>query len=96
MVNMVTKRDGSEEPFNEDKIKNAILAAAKAAGIAADQQSRIAKEVSEKTADFFEAEEEITTDEIREKVLSLLDALEPKVSEAWRKYDEEQGKISTD
>ena len=34
--------------------------------------------------------EEIATSEIKEKILSELDRIEPSVSAAWRKYDEEK------
>ena len=37
-----------------------------------------------------DTKEEIATSELRKKILSELDSVEPSVSAAWRKYDQEQ------
>jgi hypothetical protein len=39
-----------------------------------------------------DAKEEITSAEIKQSILAELDATEPAVSAAWRKYDETKAK----
>ena len=91
MANVI-KRDGSEESFNEEKIRNSIMAAFEEADISQAKKKTLAKEISDKVVDFFADQDEITTDEIREKILDKMDAKEPKAAEAWRDYEKEKGK----
>jgi transcriptional regulator NrdR family protein len=92
MPKKVTKRSGSREPFDEEKIRNAIRAAAKEAGFPDDRVEQVVDEVAQSTLDAAAGRDEITTSEIREIILSELDSVEPAVAEAWRSYDKAQGK----
>jgi len=90
MAKEVIKKDGTREPFDAQKIKNTIAAAAAQADLSADRQSEVVEQVANIVIQMADAKEEITTSEIKEKILSELDRTEPPVSAAWRKYDEEK------
>ena len=92
MAKFVIKKDGEKEPFDAEKIKKAITAAASRADLSEKRIKKVAKKVSKAAIKLAKKKEEIATTEIREKILSELDALEPSVSESWRKYDEEKAK----
>lgn len=90
MANFVIKKDGAKEPFDAEKIKKAIIAAGQEAGIAEDRKSELAEQILNSVMEMARDKEEIASSEIKEKILSQLDEVEPSVSAAWRKY--EQGK----
>ena len=90
MISNVIKRDGSRESFDPEKIKKAIRAAAQRTEVAGDRLEEVVTEVTNSV--LAREKEEIASSEIKEKVLSELDTLEPSISEAWRQYDIEQGK----
>jgi len=90
MATEVTKKDGSKMPFDSEKIKKSISMAADQAYLSEEKKNEVVEKVTAAALQMAEGKEEITTTEIREKVLSELDALEPSVSEAWRKYDQEK------
>ena len=92
MANFVIKKDGSKEPFDEGKIKKSIELAVKQANLPEDRVNELVEQVSRVALQVAEGKEEIATTELREKILSELDNLEPSVSEDWRKYDQEKGK----
>jgi len=93
MASTVIKRDGSREDFKPEKIRGSIRKAAKAAGLPEDRIEEVVEQVSGSVIEELKEREEVATTEIRGKVLTHLDTLVPAVSEAWRKYDEKQGKI---
>jgi transcriptional regulator NrdR family protein len=90
MAAEVTKKDGTKVPFDAEKIKKAVMAAAARTELQEERKSEVAEQVTASVLQMADAKEEITTSEIREKALSELDALEPSVSQAWRAYDEEK------
>jgi len=90
MAKEVVKKDGTKQPFDPEKIKNAIRAAAAATDLAEERKNEVVEKVSAAVISMADAKEEIATSEIREKVLSELNQLEPSVSEAWRKHDQEK------
>ncbi len=89
MAKEVIKRDGSKEPFDAQKIRNAIIATAYETDLPEKETNKAVEQVMAAVMQMAEEKEEIATSEIREKVLSELDRLEPAISEAWRKYDRE-------
>ena len=93
MAKFVIKRNGTKEPFEVEKIKKAIAAAAKRADLSAERVNEITEKVLEVVNQIAEGKEEIATSELREIVLGELDNLEPSVSDAWREYDKEKGKV---
>ncbi len=90
MAKFVIKRDGTKEPFDKEKIKKSIAAAAQEAGLSEKQAKKAVKKVSKVAIKIAKKKDEIATSEIREKILSELDALEPSVSEAWRKGEQKK------
>ena len=92
MAKFVIKKDGRKEPFDAEKIKKAITASVSRTDLSEKRMKKVVKKVSKAAIKLAKKKEEIAAAEIREKILSELDALEPSVSEAWRKYDEEKGK----
>ena len=88
MAKFVTKKDGERVAFDAGKITHAILSASSETEIVETEAQSIAQEVVNIITMDLGAREEISTDELREKILSELDSLSPAIAEAWRKYDE--------
>ena len=88
MANFVTKKDGTRVPFDPEKIRSAVLAAATEAEMPEGQASTLADSILSLVSSAFEGREEVSSAEIKEKVLSELDTTAPSVSESWRKYEE--------
>ena len=87
MANFVIKKDGTKEPFDPEKIKRAILAAAQETDLSEERKQEIADQVSSTVLQVAGEREEIGVSEIKDKVLQELDSAEPSVSQAWRDYD---------
>ena len=90
MAKEVTKKDGTKEPFDAGKIRKAIAAAAQEAALSEERKNKVVEQVAAAVIKTAEGKEEIATSEIKENILKELDALEPSVSAAWRKYDQEK------
>ncbi len=90
MAKEVIKKDGSKEPFNPEKIKNAIRMAAVRTELSDERKNEVVEQVAAVVIQMAEPKEEIATSEIKEKVLSELDKVEPSVSAEWRRYDQEK------
>ncbi len=89
MAKEVVKRDGTKEPFDAGKIRNAISMAATEAGLEEEKKKEVVEQVTAVVVGMADTKEEITTSEIKESILAELDNVEPSVSAAWRKYDSE-------
>lgn len=87
----VIKRDGSREPFDPTKIRDAIAAAAEEANIPEERRSEIVEQVAAVVIQLADEKAEIATSELKDKILSELDRVEPAVSAAWREYDQQKG-----
>ncbi len=88
MATFVTKKDGTRTPYDAEKIKHGVSQAALEAELADSEASKVAEVISASLASTFESVEEVSTQELREKILSELDATHPAVAESWRKYEE--------
>ena len=93
MTTQVIKKDGTEQPFDAEKIKNSIAAAALRTDLSEERQTEVTGQVAAKVVQMVEEKEEISTSEIKESILSELDIVEPTISEAWRKYDQENKSV---
>jgi transcriptional regulator NrdR family protein len=89
MANFVVKKDGAKEPFDAEKIKNAIAAAAQKTDISEERKNEVVEQVSAAVIQIAEAKEEIATSEIRENIISQLNSIEPAVAASWLNYEEE-------
>lgn len=92
MAKEVIKRDGSREPFSEDKVRNSVRAAAQDAGLPEDRVGKVVDQVSQTALDAAATKDEIATSEIAEIILRELDSVEPSAAAAWRRHDQSQGK----
>ena len=90
MAKEVTKKDGIKQPFAAEKIRNSIAAAAQRTDLSEERKNEVAEQVATAVIQMAEGKEEIATSEIKEKILSELDSIEPAISEAWRKHDQEK------
>ncbi len=88
MATFVTKKDGTRAPYDAEKIKHTVMHAALEAELADVEANKVAEEISTSITSTFEGVEEVSTEELREKILSELDATHPAVAESWRKYEE--------
>ena len=93
MAKFVIKRNGTKEPFDVEKIRKAIAAAAKRTDLSAERVNEITEKALEAVNQIAEGKEEIATSELGAKILSELDSLEPSVSNTWREHDREKGKV---
>ena len=93
MANFVIKRDGTKEPFDAEKIRKSIAAAILRTNLSEERRNEVVEQVSNAVIRLAEEKEEIATAELRGKILSELDTLEPSVSEAWRNYEQEKGRV---
>ena len=89
MATQVIKKDGTKEPFDGGKIKRAVEAAAKEAGLTEEQVNETIGQVSGAVMELADSKEEIATSELRDKILSELDKVQPAAAAAWRKYVQE-------
>jgi transcriptional regulator NrdR family protein len=89
MATEVIKKDGSREPFDSERIKKSIVSAAREVDLPEERKNEIIEGVAATVIQMADAKEEIATSEIKEKILSELDRVEPAVSASWRKYDQE-------
>ncbi len=90
MTKEVTKKNGTKEPFDAEKIKNSIRAAAKGTSLSEERKNGVVEQVAATIIQMAEGRDEIATLEIKEKILSELDTIEPAISAEWRKYDQEK------
>lgn len=88
MAKEVIKKDGTKEPFDVEKIKKAVSFAAQGANVLEERKNELVEQVTNAVLRVAGGKEEIATSEIKEKILSELDRLEPAVSAAWREYEE--------
>ena len=84
----VIKRNGHTEPFNAEKITNSIRKAAVDAGIRIDKKKKMIEGVAKKAIEMAEQKGQVETSALRDKILDELNQSEPKVAEAWRKFDQ--------
>lgn len=94
MANVVIKKDGREEPFDEEKLRQSIRVNAIDATLAEAEEktNNLVSQISTAIIQSVQGKEKITVDELREKILSELDKIAPKVAKTWREFDQEAGK----
>ena len=93
MSNFVIKRDGTREPFDAEKIRRAITGAAQRTNLSEERKDEVVEQVLSAALQLAREKEEIKTSEIKEKILSELEVIEPSASVAWRKYAQEKGGV---
>lgn len=91
MVKHVIKKNGEKEPFSEEKLKKAIMAAAKETDLMENRIKEVTENVYKKVLAEIEDMEEVSTRMIRDKALAALDTMEKSVADAWRNYEKSKG-----
>jgi transcriptional regulator NrdR family protein len=86
MATQVVKSNGDIENFNAIKIIGAISRAAKDALLAPEEINSLVGVVSDKVILAVEEKDKISSDEIRDMVLTELDVLNPRVAAEWRLF----------
>ncbi|MGC9031560.1 MAG: ATP cone domain-containing protein [Minisyncoccia bacterium] len=87
MAKEVIKKSGQREPFDPDKIKDAIWGAAQRTDLSDEIKDQIVEEVSEKIIERFQNVDVVATSEIRDAILEELDNIAPDVATSWREYE---------
>ena len=87
MATFVTKKDGSKIPFDETKIKESVVAACMDAELSDEEAEKISVEIVGLVSGPLKDIDQVSTTEIRDKVLAELDMLHPSIAEAWRKHE---------
>jgi len=83
----VIKRDGSQENFEPEKIRKAVIMAAKEAGVPEQEIEELAQKIVSSIERFANLVQHLRIEAIREKILAELDKMKPQVAAAWRDYD---------
>jgi transcriptional regulator NrdR family protein len=83
----VIKKNGAKEPWDGEKLRSSIIAAAKDAGINKERTKTVADNISQKVIDQFCSDKEVTSYMIREIVLRELRNIENGASDAWMEYE---------
>ncbi len=86
MASQVIKKDGIKQPFDAEKIRKAIGLAAEQAGLSEERKNEVVEQVATVAIQLADTKEEIATSEIKEKILSELNNIEPSVASVWREY----------
>jgi len=87
MATEVIKKDGQREPFNPDKIRDAIWAAAQRTDLSDEDKEEIVERVASKVIEMFEDVDIVATTEIRDAILEELDSVSPEIANCWREYE---------
>lgn len=87
MLETVIKKDGARESFDSDKLRKAVLEAAREAGLSISESQSVASRVISTLLSYTSNQEEIYTYELRNLILGDLDQFAPEVSKAWREHD---------
>jgi len=88
MINLVIKKDGDKVPFDMEKLKAGIKAAASEAGLSDQEQQAAAQEVSSSVLAALEGKDEVSSAEIKDKIIFELNTSYPAVAAAWKQYEE--------
>ena len=86
-MTVVIKKKGTEETFEQDKIKKSIQKAAIDAGYSLNQKEDLINEITEHVTDKVKEEKKVKSYVICEDVLTEMLASSPEIVEAWRKFD---------
>jgi len=86
----VSKKSGRKERFSEEKLRKSISAAADESGIPDKKKKEVTDKVFKAAKSMAKSKKEIETETIKEFVLKQLDAMEPAVARAWRRFEQQK------
>jgi transcriptional regulator NrdR family protein len=84
----VIKRNGVREPFNPEKLTNAITKAAVDAGIQVERKKQLLTIVALRAIEMAAHKKQIESSVLRDNILDELEQTESKVAVAWEDYDQ--------
>jgi transcriptional regulator NrdR family protein len=87
MAETVIKKDGTEQPFAEQKIRDSISAALRESGVPEEEGDEIVEKITKAVLEYGKDQDELATSEIRDKILAELEEEEPEAAKAWRNYE---------
>jgi len=87
-MTQIVKKNKTTEEFSEDKLRNSIEYASDEAGVEEKRKKEVVDKVSRVIVEMTRKQKEIKSTDLRKRILSELDRMEPSVSEHWRTYDE--------
>ncbi|MDP2599077.1 MAG: ATP cone domain-containing protein [Candidatus Liptonbacteria bacterium] len=87
MIINVIKKDGSRASFNEEKIRRSVRMAAERAGLSEEKMVAVVYKTASEVAKLTEGKEEVSTTELRETILGVLNNMEPSVVQSWEEYE---------
>ena len=93
MAEIVIKKDGSEQPFDPEKIRDSVRKACEQAGLSQGKKEELAEKVARVALEAASDRGKISTTEIRGKLLTKLERVQPSVAKAWREHDQQRGRI---
>ena len=75
MADFVIKKDGTKEPFDSEKIKRSIMAAAQETDLSEERRKEVVDQVSSIVLQMAGEREEIEVSEIKYRILQELDSV---------------------
>lgn len=86
-MSMVEKRNRSLQEFDSGKIQLAIEAAARDAGLPEMRVRDLVEGISRKLSLKYQWEPQVSSRELRDEILRLMDEAEPAASRRWRHHE---------
>jgi transcriptional regulator NrdR family protein len=86
-MSMVVKKNLQLQDFDSGKIRRAIEAAARDAGLPELRVMDLVENVSRKAVIKYQWEPEVRTSALRDEILRLMDESEPAASRRWRNFE---------
>lgn len=86
MTTVIKKGGERRQAFSPAKIKNAINAAAKEAGLSSAKREELIKEVANPAIEFFKKKRLVKTTEIRRSILRRLEIRSKATASAWKRF----------
>ncbi|HNR44379.1 MAG TPA: ATP cone domain-containing protein [Methanofastidiosum sp.] len=87
MTNVI-KKDGRRERFDQEKLKDSIVSAAREAGLMNRRWvDDVIENVSATVIAFSRGKKEVETKTLKDMILADLDRVEKRISDTWREFD---------
>jgi transcriptional regulator NrdR family protein len=92
MTTVIKKGGEKRQAFSPAKIKNAINAAAKEAGLSPAKRAELIKEVADPAIAFFKKKRLVKATEIRRSILRRLEVRSKATASKWKKFKKKKKK----
>lgn len=92
MAKFVIKKDGVKELFDAKKLRQAIINTAGGVKLTKKRKDEITEKVFSAVMQVANSKEEITTSELRDKIISELEIFEPTAAKNWKEYEQKKSK----